>query len=71
MPLWARAEGAGVALGASWEEDLGLVVLVDARGMARCMIGAPIFIAERGIEGNASASCRPCAGASIDDAVGP
>ena len=31
----------------------------------------PDLLAERGIDGDASASCRPHAGASIDDAVGP
>jgi len=32
---------------------------------------ALIFIAERGIDGDAPTFCRPRVGVSVDDAVGP
>jgi len=34
-------------------------------------MSTPHLLAERGIDGDAPASCRPRAGASVDDAVGP
>jgi len=42
----------------------------DAGGVARCMSTSHL-LAERRIDGDAPTSCRPRAGASVDDAVGP
>ena len=70
VPLSARAEGAGVPLGASWEEGLDGVV-VCRQGHGSMHEPRPDLLAERGIDDDASASYRPRAGASVDDAVGP